>query len=370
MVQSVTTDRVSGVVSSTITQRFAGTPAVHTSGRLGGFLLLSGDMTDGDDRILLSGDMGDGNDSLRLSGVFYEITLTAPSVAKDAGYTTLAFSDDFDSLSTIDTTASDADGFKWYTDIGYGQGHTNANNLSVSNSVLTIGGGTGRAQIISAMSKVASPYYRGHIFRGGYFETRLRFNPARGTAASSGLSPISYGLSAEVMIADQVSTAADWPGQAAGYQHYPELDFIEAYRSAGETYAGKTHYLATIHDWSILPDLSVRNTYNRDLFFQVGTVKWDVFQTYGCLWVPQSGTTPGYVQWFFNGRAGLKTYFLGPVGSPPLPGYVDGDDPVNRSSAALATRDFAVLDSSAGLAIRLETDTNWPMEVDWFRLWQ
>ena len=39
-------------------------------------LLLSGDMSDGDDALLLSGDMTDGDDRLRLSGGYFTVSST------------------------------------------------------------------------------------------------------------------------------------------------------------------------------------------------------------------------------------------------------------------------------------------------------
>lgn len=62
------TNRVSGSPSSTTTLRVTGSPTSYSTDRFPAYLLLSGDMTDGDDLLLLSGDMTDGDDVLLLSG--------------------------------------------------------------------------------------------------------------------------------------------------------------------------------------------------------------------------------------------------------------------------------------------------------------
>lgn len=62
------TDRFSGLVTAASTSRITGTPTGSLTDRWSTFLLLSGDMSDGDDLLLLSGDMTDGDDLLRLSG--------------------------------------------------------------------------------------------------------------------------------------------------------------------------------------------------------------------------------------------------------------------------------------------------------------
>ena len=73
---TVTTDRVTGAVAGTVTQRITGTPDSVMTYALSGLLLLSGDMSDGDDKLLLSGDMTDGDDRLRLSGLYLTINST------------------------------------------------------------------------------------------------------------------------------------------------------------------------------------------------------------------------------------------------------------------------------------------------------
>ena len=62
------TDRLTGTPVADTTDRVMGTPAVYATSQLPHALLLSGDMTDGDDNLLLSGDMTDGDDILLLSG--------------------------------------------------------------------------------------------------------------------------------------------------------------------------------------------------------------------------------------------------------------------------------------------------------------
>jgi hypothetical protein len=102
---------------------------------------------------------------------------------------------------------------------------------------------------------------------------------------------------------------AQWPGQAAGYNHFVEDDFIE-YPFTGNTnsYVGSIHdwygtigqcgggwYCDTYNNWT-------SNFNNNQPAVPAGT-DWTQYHTLGQLWI--AGNTSngfhGYVQYYFDG---------------------------------------------------------------------
>jgi beta-glucanase (GH16 family) len=219
------------------------------------------------------------------------------------------------------------------------------------------------------VSKTSPTNYVGSVFGGGaYFEARIAFDPSKGALASEAW-PAFWSMAVEHVYDSANATDVQWAGQEKGYAHFIELDFFEAVHMQLESYQGKTGYYGTIHDWSGAYGANgwaynIQNNGNK--LFKVGAVDWSAFHTYGCLWVPEAVDSPGSAQWFFDGIPGPIVYWRGPVTSPPLPGQGSSFTPSSPASAAAT---YAKIDSQR-LAISLMTDPNWPMMVDWVKVWQ
>jgi hypothetical protein len=310
-------------------------------------------------------------------------TLTACTPPNEpAGYTRLAFFDDFDSIATIDTAATKAPGYKWYASQWFGFPTTPADNIRVADSVLTLGGGTPTTGTGAALETAISrpgggaPYHTGTVFGGGaYFEARIAFDPAD-TPAANRHWPCFWSMSIEHVWHTANPAGRQWPGQPDGYAHFAELDFFEAFTTGGRFGQDRRWYLGGIHDWSgtYVADTgwqyNIQNSGNNR--FDVGSVPdWNRFHTYGCLWVPQQDATPGYVRWYFDNIPGPVIYWKGPIGSPPLPGQGVAGTPMSFTpdTAAEADRTYAILDQHRH-ALVLGTDYGWPMRVDWVKVWQ
>ncbi len=284
----------------------------------------------------------------------------------------LVFYDDFTSINTIDMTDTRAPGFKWYRNQWWGNGVTNTDSISISDSVLKLGGGTGRGRLQSGIANGTS--YVGNAWRnGGYFEVRLRFDPQQ-VGSLSGNFGI-YLFSVEHIYDDAAVGDAHWPGQAPGYGHFIELDIFElAGVSFDKTYNGKTTFQGTIHDWSGTYDVHKgwqNNIVNSNSLQKVGAVDWSQYHTYGVLWVPQNGSDPGFCQWFFDDVPLNATHWRGPVGSPPLPGRGSAYAglTVDQSTSDRADRVFSVVDRQS-LVMQLDGNSDLPMDIDWVRVWQ
>lgn len=302
----------------------------------------------------------------------------APQPATQAGYTRLAFGDEFDSPNTIDISGTGAPGYKWYASGWFGFSTTPADNIRVSNSILTLGGGTSAprgpgAHLNTAIAKRDTPYHTGNVFGGGgYFEARIAFDPALGARAGRHW-PCFWSMAVEHVYQGFHQADEQWPGQAPGYAHFAELDFFEAYHAPHESYVGKTSYLGAPHDWSGKWENGnwQYNIQTGNRLVQTGAVDWKQFHNYGCLWVPQQGTQPGYAQFFFDELPGPLVFWKGPIGNPPLPGQ-PAPGQVGTYTAATpdrASKTYAILDQQR-LAVVLGTDYAWPMQVDWVRIWQ
>jgi hypothetical protein len=293
--------------------------------------------------------------------------MVAPRQARDAGYKTLIFSDDFDDTSTIDMANSQVPGFHWYLAKWFVSGANahNADQISVTDSVLTIGGGTGEWPSIVTAFDTGLDTYTGTVFgNGNYVEMRMKFDPSLNDTANPSVNgaPNFYGISVE-HIADGASVSKGrWPGQVSGYAHFIEMDYMETL--GGST----TEYQSNTHDWGGLYSgghpQNITNGGN--VIIGIGGADFTEFNTYGCLWVPQNGNIPGRVQRYFNDALVSTIYYLGPPGDPPLP--TDGANSFTPDTVGEADRTYSIMDAHR-LVILMGAGQDWPMHVDWIRVW-
>lgn len=237
---------------------------------------------------------------------------TPPSQAASAGFSYPAFDDEFNSTGTISPDGSG--GYKWYTTNFYNAFATLPNSgYRVSNGCLTIltdasGYGEGIA--------TADPSNPSGVFRHGYFEARMRFDP---NGWQGGAWPAFWSYSLE---------------GTQGTSPYAELDFMEAY----PTPPGAT-IITTVHQWTTNaygPSTSVQNPNNVPTL-PAGT-DLSKFHVYGCLW------TPNRITWYLDDRP-ITTVATGPG------------------------TNFTSIEPDHMVVI-LGTGTNWPIDVDFVHVWQ
>lgn len=257
----------------------------------------------------------------------------APAPARAASFTNLAFHDDFTSLATIDRTATGKPGHLWFTDRPFGWGTTAPESLSASNSVLTINQTTKSPNY--GIGTVSPTSKEGRGFTFGYFEARLSFDPSNSTRSEGW--PSFWGLSK-----DHIAGRPSRPRSA-------ELDFFEAYNDPGQPF--ENIFAGTLHDWSLDGAEVDRGSYGNNVH-RLDKVDFTQWHTYGCLW------QPGKVTWYFDGKPiHTQTYS---ADAPPVP---------NTGNHAAGT--FSNLDSDPeGQALILGSGVNYPLKVDWVRVWQ
>ena len=268
----------------------------------------------------------------------------SPTVPAAAGkYNRLAFEDNFDSISTIDTGNTGAPGFKWYP-AGvhkWGKPDTQPNEYSVNNSVLRIAPShsTYNRNFMTRDPNTGE----GQSFGRGYYEVRMRVD------------------------ADGVRNVppenSSWPAFWAQSNHlhrlnqrpYVELDMVEIMR--------KDEFLGTLwahHGGQFDKSLMIKN---RKADYRNPNYHSADWHTYGCLW-----DTNG-VEWYIDGVLVLKQYWgekrnlLAPNDPQQNPVAADGTNPT-------LSNPFGLFDSETAMDVILGTGKTWPMEVDWVRIWQ
>ncbi len=304
-------------------------------------------------------------------GRYYGIAIAAAVASvppwQAAGFNTVTLFDDFNSTATIDITNSQAPGFNWYLANWFVAGATStpADNFSVSNSILTIGNGSGGAfpGMVTAFDTGVVNAYKGTVYSGGgYFEVRMKFNPALSGGSAGGV-PNFYGMSIEHIADNNSVSLGQWPGQVSGYAHFFELDFFEPLGGSTTTYQTSIHDWGGIYSGGNYPQ-NITNGGNN--IPQVGSIDFTQFHTYGALWVTQNGATPGRIERYFDDILISSIYYLGPPGSPPLPNTAGSFTPTTPGAA---DRTYSVLDGHH-LALLLGGGLTWPIQVDWVRVRQ
>jgi len=225
-----------------------------------------------------------------------------------AGYNINTFHVGAFSAANVDTLLTRNSGFQFYLTGSFTFPDTPASGLTFNGDgslTLTGASGAGAAIYSIAAKGTLSSAWRGTAFGGGaYFEAKLSFTPndVNSVNGANGFpawwaDPVEHGAE---------SYADQWQGQAAGYAHFTETDFLEynVWTSDNRLF----QYNGTVIDWSgifsggVYPN-QFQNSNNRQITLPVGT---DLTQPhrYGFLWVPATGVAnSGYFQWYFDGVA-------------------------------------------------------------------
>lgn len=254
-----------------------------------------------------------------------------PAQAAAVGYSTLLFEDDFDAPTSIDMNSTGEAGYKWYVDRMVGWSTIKPGELAVNNSVLTITQ-TDTSGVNYAICTNSSVSNNGQAFKYFYAEARMRFVPNDGWPNIGG--PSFWSLSTDdVWAYDAENTVPHWA----------ELDFYEYVPGA---------YNGSVHDW-LHPDPAqpkIDYVNSNTNYATLPGVDFSTWHTYGCLW------TPGTIKYYFDGNHILTTNYAADTVPPEHPNYPIGT--------------WSQLDKETnGMTIVLGSGNNWPLDVDWVRVW-
>jgi hypothetical protein len=218
---------------------------------------------------------------------------TPPAQASAVGYNTLTFN----SVTNVDTTGTYASGFDWYPYNFFGT----SSNLSTIVAPNSEGGITDNGDTIGPGGGVATACdkgggtFHGVAFGGGaYFEASLHFDPAQVTAGNYNVGwPAFWSMAIEHLVG---MSAQHWSGQATGYNHFIECDFLEYIHSVYTAYGANT-YAGTMRDWS---GISLTTFDSDNLRTTPAGTDFRQYHKVGFLWVPATVSTLGYAKFYFD----------------------------------------------------------------------
>lgn len=271
---------------------------------------------------------------------------TVPAAAANMQWTRLVFCDDFDSLDTIDTKGTGAEGFNWYTYRPSGLLPQSA--YTVANSALTLTDSQYAYNWGLSTSDMRTG--NGQSWTFGYFEARISFNPTLGTSGSGW--PSFWSVS-------------EYKATHLNAQDFGEIDFFEAFpqNSSPGNYYGA--FGGTVHDWhhNLTSGADVESSagytdYINGRNVVPSDVDWTQWHVVGCLW------TPGQITWYLDGRQMLTQQYSASTQGNPV-----ASDATGATPAPIGVWD--IIDAEQmGMMLILGTGPNWPIHVDYVRVWK
>ena len=267
----------------------------------------------------------------------------SPTVPAAAGkYNRLAFEDDFDSISTIDTGNTGAPGFKWYP-AGvhkWGKPDTQPSEYSVNNSVLRIAPSHSTYNR-NFMTRDPNTH-AGQSFEHGYYEVRMRVdaNGVRNVPPENSSWPAFWAQSHSRHRNNAIPSA--------------ELDMVEIMRP-GEMLGSAWAYYDSMDQTKIIR--------NRGHYTSQAGLDVSQWHTYGCLWTTEK------IEWYIDGKLTIR-YYWGATRDQLAPNDPRQDPVTQAGGPSPISNPLAIFDSETAMDVILGTGKTWPMEVDWVRIWQ
>lgn len=267
-----------------------------------------------------------------------EEILVPPAPAAEKGYNTLTFSDDFETLDTIDNTGSGEEGYHWYVTRPWGESNLEPElDYSVKDSVMHLHNRDTRWNYGLCTIDTFRPV--GYAFNKGYIEFRMRMKATADTGHVTGI---------RIPAIWSYSTATIW-ADALGRPQAPcvELDWMENWGNKYED----DYVTVTLHDHPYTDKDGKEHphvvTNNGDLRGRnIGDNEWHVMA----------------MQWNDDR---LYTYLDGRVVSK-VEFYEDNYPYPRPWNAEIGT--FSYL-GKQNMPIIIGGADDYPLEIDWIRVW-
>ena len=262
-----------------------------------------------------------------------DTALPVPELAELAGFTTLGFSEDFDSLDTIDMYGTGADGYKWYVTRPYSAPNVETDDYEINDGVMTL--------------KLSTPSYNyglgtmdihtgiGYEFNFGYMEFRIRMHDYDSNGVGG---PAIWSLPYDKL----VNKCTRWV----------EMDWMEYWGTP--SYAKDGRYTVTLHDNSTADDPDgehwYRNPNHADDAF--GDQEW---HTLGYVW------DYGKLIAYLDGEVVMALHYTDDEGSTPM-ATVSKGDPLKAVDA------FTPMNTQY-LPFTICGSLDNQMDIDYIRVW-
>ncbi len=269
-----------------------------------------------------------------------------PAAVAGKGYR-LVWNDEFDGLGTVDLKNTGAPGYRWYVNTGVFSAEVESCVTAPEPSVIRIDkGGFPNWQLSSSFSPEVGLNLDGA--QGFYIEGRIRF-PAKNQGPGPEGFPAFW-----LNPTENTYGVAQWPGQEPGYINRVECDIMEYAPGDMGTYFATIHQWIGVSRWGLDPHLS---NMGQNVVRYPDGVPNNRWHTYGVLTIPSTKSPDGRgsIQYYLDNVATpIRIEWIGPdIGTPPpKPPHV-----------------YANFEHQHHV-ILLGTGKDWPMDVDWVRVWQ
>ncbi len=262
--------------------------------------------------------------------------LPVPEIAQKAGMDRLIFSDEFDTIDSIDTLATGDEGYKWYVTRNWSAGTVTRDAYEIENGILTLKDPHSKYGI--TLTTVDINTQNGFSWNKGYLEVRLRIpNPE-----VTGGGPTVWSLPLGKMY--------ETPGDNT---HWVEMDWLEFWGIA-HSY-DKGYWTVTMHD-STRPEgeSEVTEWYvnGKTGINAMGDKEW---HTLGWVW------DENIIQAYMDGvKVFEQTYSEDDIPTNPIPTVKKGQ---------LKEGIFSAMNEHE-MCLMLGGIVENPMEVDYVRIWK
>ena len=270
-----------------------------------------------------------------------EEILVPPAPAAAKGFNTLTFSDDFDSLHTIDTEATGEEGYHWYVTRPWGEGDLHyEDDYSIQDSVMHLH--NINTWWNYGLCTIDTRHPVGYAFNRGYIEYRVRMKYSADTGTVTKI---------RVPAVWSLPTTSIW-GDTLKKKHHcsVELDWLEYW---GDKYDMPDFFSVCLHEKDHDPEVPkeqwpkpVVSPGGGVIGMQLGDYEW---HTLSMQW------DTGKLVTYFDGRMVHKIEYS-PDGYPYPRPY----------NARVGS--FSHLDEQ-NMPIIIGGASDYPMEVDWIRVW-
>ena len=290
--------------------------------------------------------------------------IVIPEAAKAAGMTNLVFNEDFDTDKSIDFSGEGKPGYSFYADRPYAMPTLTPEECQMRDSVLYFKPEQcGSAIGLVTYSKAGRTGFTMHY---GYAEARIRADLPTGSYDGW---PAFWGMEKLDMMGEH-------------WKNCGELDILEMVdpKEKGRSKSERKDiiYTGTLHEHKRAFDAEGNEIRNGRQFASSTVIAAgyqdqydyidDRWHTYAALW------EPGHIAWYMDGKLMHSARF----NATDLPEYYYRDDPkpVKRLNEVYPNLTETVwpgahhVMETAEEILVLGCHKNWPMEVDWVRVWQ
>ncbi len=283
-------------------------------------------------------------------------------IVGQAGMDRLTMSDDFNSLDTVDTRASGAEGYKWYVTRPWSAPTLTVNDYMINDGVLTL-----MAEVPTygiAFNSVDVKTLNGYRYQYGYLEVRLRIvRPSQNGSHEEGI-PAIWSFTQDKALEESKKRLGFYEGNDTDWV---ELDWLEYWGVRNDWPGG--YYTVTFHDSTTQPEEPVYSNSNHSMQ-GLGDAEWHVM---GWLWEHNG------VRCFLDGVEVFNLLYDAEASAVPAASAKSKTITVKNEDGTETTKTIQGKSTDPGVfswaneeaaVLYLGGAKDNPLEIDYVRIWQ